>query len=220
MGDTWNKIHHHTKKCWHFFWHSDSGWSWLANTVVAFLVIRFMVYPLLAILLGTPFPIVAVVSESMEHRVNNGVLCGKQLPEFPYSLKSYWNICGKWYEEKGISLEQFQVFPFHDGFDKGDVIVLWRANHNNLRIGNILVFKGNRPQPIIHRVVKVTKEDGNYFYQTKGDHNSGSIEGPGGETAISEERILGQAILRIPYLGWIKIGFVNMVKPFGITIVR
>ena len=70
MGKAWEKIHHHRKRCWHFFWHSDSGWSWLANIVVAFVVIRVIGYPLLGVLLGTPFPIVAVVSESMEHTID------------------------------------------------------------------------------------------------------------------------------------------------------
>lgn len=220
MGQGWDRIHHHSRKCWHFFWHSDSGWSWLANTIVAFVVIRFVVYPLLAVLLGTQYPIVAVVSESMEHQVSNGVLCGNQMPGFSYSLDNYWKICGKWYEEKGISLEQFQTFPFRDGFDKGDVIILWRANKNNLDLGDILVFQGNRPQPIIHRIVMITEEGGNYFYQTKGDHNSGSIDGLGGETRINEDRIVGRAIARIPYLGWMKILFVNVVKPLGIEIKR
>src|SRR3989338_5576019 len=220
MGDTWKKIHHHSKKCWHFFWHSESGWSWLANIVVAFVVIRFIVYPVLGFVLGTSFPIVAVVSESMEHGAHNGILCGRQLQNFPSSFDNYWNICGKWYSERDISKEQFETFPFRDGFDKGDVIILWRAHRDNLNVGDVLVFQGNRPQPIIHRIVKVYQEKEDYFYQTKGDHNSDSIDGALGEEHISEERIFGKAIIRVPYLGWMKILFVNAVKPLGIEIKR
>ena len=208
----------HGKKVWNFFWNDDSAWSWIANVIVAFLLIRFLVYPILSVVLGTSYPIVAVVSESMEHGLHNGILCGQQLEEFPQSFDNYWEICGKWYEQRNIPKEDFSTFPFRDGFDKGDVIVLWRANH--LNVGEVLIFQGGRPQPIIHRVVAITTEDGNTYYQTKGDHNSESIQGGLGETKISKERILGKGILRVPYLGWIKILFVDAVRPLGITIER
>ncbi len=219
----WRKIHHHSKRCWHFFWKDDSAWSWIANILVAFIVIRWAVYPLLGILLGTSFPIVAVVSESMEHGLHNGRLCDSNPEEFRYSFEQYWKICGGWYETHGISQEVFQRFPFRDGFDKGDVIILWRARPDNLETGDILVFQGNRPQPIIHRIVDVKRQKGQdtqYLYQTKGDHNRDSIEGEYGETSISPERIYGKGILRVPYLGWVKIIFVELVRPFGIEIVR
>jgi len=203
------------KQTWKFFWHSDSIWSWVANLIVAFLLIRFIVYPVLGMLLGTSYPIVAVVSESMEH--NQGDLCGQGVPEFPDSFDNYWDTCGYWYEGRGISKQQFQTFPFPDGFRKGDVIILWRANQNNLAVGDILVFQSIKVQPLIHRVVRVWQEDGQYFYQTKGDHNQNSYSALR-ETKISAERIYGQGLFRIPYLGWLKIIFVDAVKPLGINI--
>lgn len=210
----------HSKKIWHFFWEDDSLWSWLANIVVAFLLIRFIVYPLLGLILGTSFPIVAVVSESMEHGLHDDVLCGRQFNEFRESFDNYWSVCGGWYEEKGITKEQFKKFSFKNGFNKGDVIILWRANKNNLEVGNILVFQGNKPQPIIHRIVDKQEEEGKIYYQTKGDHNSDSISGTYGEIKIDEERLLGKGVIRIPYLGWLKILFVDAVKPLGINIQR
>lgn len=218
--DKFGRIKQHSKRIWHFFWKDDSAWSWLANIVVAFIVIRYLIYPLLGIILGTGFPIVAVVSESMEHGTYHGVLCGQNPIDFKESLDNYWAVCGNWYEEKGITKQEFKRFPFRNGFDKGDVIILWRANTKNLEKGDILVFQGNRPQPIIHRIVNIMQEDDKYFYHTKGDHNSDSITGSYGERRISEERVLGQGVLRIPYLGWVKILFVDAVKPFGITIQR
>lgn len=218
--DKFGRIRNHTKKIWNFFWNDDSIWSWLANILAAFLLIRFVVYPLLGIILGTSFPIVAVVSESMEHGLHNDVLCGQKWDGFKESSDNYWEVCGPWYEERGISKSEFASFAFQNGFNKGDVIILWRANKNNLNIGDILVFKGNRPQPIIHRIVKVFEEDGNTFYQTKGDHNSDSIGGSLGETKISEDRLLGKGVVRVPYLGWLKILFVDIVRPLGWNIER
>ncbi|MBT6773980.1 signal peptidase I [Candidatus Woesearchaeota archaeon] len=210
----------HLKKTWKFFWDDDSIWSWLANIIVAFLVIRFLVYPLLGVILGTGFPIVAVISESMEHGTHADLICGQKFTEFPESFDSYWQVCGQWYESNGITKEQFNKFPFRDGFRKGDVIILWRANKNNLDVGDVLIFQGSKPQPLIHRVVKVWEEDSQTYYQTKGDHNSGSISGSLGEEKISEDRLYGKGVIRVPYLGWIKILFVDAVKPLGINIVR
>lgn len=208
------------QKAWHFFWHEDSIASMAANVVVAFLLIRFLLYPFLGIVLGTSFPIVAVVSESMEHGLHEGRLCGNYYPEFKESFDNYWEACGKWYENQGITREQFKTFSLSQGFDKGDVIVLWRANRNNVEVGDILIFQGSRPQPLIHRVVKVWDEDDQRFYQTKGDHNNGMLSGEGGEEKISEDRVYGKGILRVPYLGWVKIIFVDLVRPLGWNIQR
>ena len=213
MKETLKKIHHHGKKAWNFLWNDDSLSSWIANIIVAFLVIRFIIYPVLGLLLGTSFPIVAVVSESMEHGLYDFVICGEKFYQMPESFDNYWKVCGSWYEQSEISKEQFQTFPFQNGFNKGDVIILWRANSKNLEVGDILIFQGTRPQPIIHRIVKIWKEDGQYYYQTKGDHNQDS--GVSNEEKISVDRIYGQGILRIPYLGWLKIWFVDAVRPLG-----
>ncbi len=219
-GEQAKKLAGIVKKIWLFFWKDDSVWSWLANIIVAFLVIRYAIYPLLGVMLGTSLPIVAVISESMDHGLYDGKLCGQQLAEFKDSFDNYWDICGGWYEDNGISKQQFQQFPFKEGFYKGDVIILWRANKDNLKAGDILVFQGDKPQPIIHRVVKVWEEKEKFFYQTKGDHNSDSFSGFLGETKINEKRLLGKGIIKVPYLGWLKILFVDAVKPLGINIQR
>ncbi|MDP3698438.1 MAG: signal peptidase I [Nanoarchaeota archaeon] len=205
------------KKAWHFFWHEDSLASFAVNIGVALLVIIYVVYPLLGMVLGTSFPIVAVISESMQHGLHNGKLCDAYFVEFKESFDNYWDVCGSWYEEQGISKERFKSFPFAQGFNKGDVIVLWRANKDNLEVGDILVFQNDRPQPIIHRMVQIEEEDGKSFYHTKGDHNRGSIAG---EEKIDQGRIYGKGLFRVPYLGWVKILFVELVRPLGWNIQR
>jgi signal peptidase I len=208
------------KQIWHFFWNEDSAWSWIANIAVAFVLIKFVVYPLLGLILGTNYPIVAVLSESMEHDLYGNAICGQSYDRFPESFSNYWKQCGQWYEQRNITKEQFQDFPFKNGFYKGDVIILWRASPKNIKVGDVLVFWSSKPQPLIHRVVKIWTEDGKYYYQTKGDHNSNSIAGSLGETKIGEERVLGKGIIRIPYLGWLKIIFVESLKVVGINIER
>lgn len=218
VNSSGNKLTYWFKKFWHFLWEDDSIWSWLANIAVAFILIKFVVYPVLGLLLGTSYPLVAVVSESMEHGVDVGAVCGYNINHFPESFDNYWKLCGDWYEKSNITREQFDTFPFRDGFDKGDVILLWRANNGNTKVGDVLVFQGTKPQPIIHRVVKVWQENGQYFYHTKGDHNSASITGTLGETKINESRVYGKGLIRIPYLGWVKILAVDAARLVGIKI--
>jgi len=156
----------------------------------------------------------------MEHGLHNQVLCGQEFSEFKESYNNYWNICGYWYEQRNITKQQFQSFRLNDGFRKGDVIIIWRANENNIQLGDTLVFQGNRAQPIIHRVVKIWEKDGQKHYQTKGDHNSASITGLNSEEDITINRIYGKAIAKVPYLGWVKILFVQLLAQFGIIIER
>jgi len=73
----------------------------------------------------------------------------------------------------------------------------------DIKKGDVIVFWGSASEPIIHRVVKIDNT-----YQTKGDHNSGSR---GDEMNITEDKILGRAVLRIPYLGWLKLIFMQIV---------
>lgn len=216
--NSWRLLHHHSKNVWRFLWNDDSVWSLLANVIVAFLLIRFIAYPFLGVVMGTSYPIVAVVSESMEHGSRDGLICGHHMDTFPESFANYWEKCGQWYEDHNISKPQFAQFQFRDGFNTGDIIILRNARAKNLHIGDVLVFQGGKPQPIIHRIVRIYEEDGALYYQTKGDHNSDSIVGSGGETQIAESRLLGKGLFRIPYLGWVKILFVDAVKPLGIEI--
>ena len=213
------------KKTWHFLWHSDSTASWIANIILAFIIIKFIFYPVLGLVLGTPFPVVAVVSESMEHGLHEGQICGQSYESFPNNFDSWWSVCGYWYEElsEPINKEEFQEYKFKNGFNKGDIMVLWRATPKNLDLGDVLVFQGPRGEPIIHRIVKITTEtnennETSYYYQTKGDHNSDTFAGFLGEDKISEDRIFGQAVIKIPFLGWIKVIFADFLSLFGIQV--
>ncbi len=212
--------------------------SWIVNIVLAFVLIKFIVYPGLGLLFGTTHPVVAVVSGSMEHAFapeidsyGNYVMSQGKIAyrfcddrEFKekrlFNLKdfrnfdSFWNICGDWYEKMDIQKEDFSHFIFRNGFNTGDIIVLVGSDPKDIKIGDVIVFQGNRPDPIIHRVVNHWEEDGKQYFQTKGDHNPDSD--PTYELDISEDRVIGKAVLRIPVLGYIKIWFVDILQLLGI----
>jgi signal peptidase I len=190
------------KKVWWFIWEDDSVWSWLVNIVLAFVLIKFIVYPGLGLILGTNYPIVAVVSESMEHNMD---------------FDDWWDENKEWYIERGITKEEFLDFPLKNGFYKGDIMILVGKKPESLNVGDVIVFKSNKPDPIIHRVVEKWEENGRYYFKTKGDNNRDSIKNSlVDETRISEDRIVGKAVFKIPLLGYIKIIFVEILKFLGL----
>jgi len=198
MGD----VKRYAKAFWHFLWHEDSVASWVANVIVAFVLIKFIVYPVLGLVLGTQYPIVAVVSESMEHqgtfddwwesdcRVADGMIPQSTL-----------------YGKYRIDRDTFRTFPMRNGFNKGDLMLLVSAD--GAKTGDVLVFAApGFNDPIIHRIVERRENGDKASFDTKGDHNCGQSAF---ERGIGEERVFGKAALRIPLLGWIKIGFVKLV---------
>lgn len=189
---------HLLKKVWYFIWEEDSVLSWIVNVILAFILIKFVVYPLLGLLLATKFPVVAVISSSMEHDGNFDV---------------WWEKQRAWYEERGITREGFGRFPWRNGFNKGDIMVLHGMKAENIKKGQVIVFStAIREEPIIHRVVDINM-DSPVTFATKGDHNAQNYEF---ERSISESQILGRAVFRIPYLGYIKIWFVDALRLVGV----
>ncbi len=187
------------KRVWHFIWEEDSWASWIVNVILAFVIIKFIIYPGLGFALGTGFPIVAVISSSMEH---DG------------SFDSWWSQQAPWYEENDITKDDFTAFPFRNGFDKGDIMVLVGVEPEKVARGQVIVFQSTiRPDPIIHRVVHIRGED-SYRFQTKGDHNGQSYPF---EQDIPEEVLLGKAVFRVPFLGYIKIWFVELLRLLNIV---
>ena len=189
------------KRLWHFIWEDNSIWSWIVNIALAFVLIKFIVYPGLGFLLSTTHPVVAVVSESMEHNSN---------------FNDWWEKSKDWYASNNIQKEKFMEFPLKNGFNKGDIIVLNGKKPENIMVGGIIVFWSARKDPIIHRVVKKWQENDIYYFQTKGDNyktNPVSINNMIlDETRISQGQIVGNAIFRIPFLGYIKIWFVDIIS--------
>src|SRR3989344_8040431 len=102
----------------------------------------------MAYALQTDFPVVAVVSKSMEHAQPQDTFT----PHF---------------EGKNFTAEQIKNLPFDDGIRMGDIVVVRGVPLNEIKVGDVIVYKFPGREPIIHRVVEIT-EDG---LITKGDNN-------------------------------------------------
>jgi len=195
------------KEFWNFLWNEDNIWSWIVNILLAFIIIKFLLYPGIGLALGTNLPVVAVISESMSH---DG------------TFNTWWNspaICeingtqrncrqSDWYAQKGITEEEFKEYSMHNGFNKGDIIVLRGTDYDSLKVGDILVYQSKLPYPVIHRVV--AKND---VIESKGDHNQEQIlTSQLDERYITKDEMIGKAWIKIPYLGYVKILFVEAMQ--------
>jgi signal peptidase I len=227
------EITKNVKKAWNWIWHSDSFLSWIVALIVIFIIVKFIFFPVLSLITGSSLPLAGVESSSMDHRSlkicterdykGNCVkqseqyfICGKAYPKKQYfDLDSYWQACGKWYEEGNLTKNQFEDFPLKNGFRKGDIIIIW--GRFTPKVGDIIIFQPNEestaPRPIIHRIVKIE----NRIIQTKGDHNQEQLtsltsEDNIDETRITQDQIIGKAVFKIPYLGWLKIILVETLN--------
>lgn len=182
------------EKIWYFLWEENSIWSWIANVIIAFILIKFLVYPGLGLILGTSHPIVAVVSSSMEHSA-------------PFD--DWWESKKASYEAMGISKDDFKSYPLKSGFNKGDLIILNGKSAQEQDVGDVIVFQTRQPDPVIHRIVEKWEDDSGVHFRTLGDNNRMSIDD---ERDIPEDRVIGNAVFRIPFLGYVKILFVEVLN--------
>jgi signal peptidase I len=194
-------------KIWHFLWHDNSIWSWIANIILAFLIIKFLLYPGVGLALGTELPIVAVISSSMEHHgqdwMQNQAIC----------LDGKFCKQTDWYDERGITREDFKRFSFKNGFNKGDIMILAGRKTDKIKVGDIIVFSSGKNYPIIHRVVRIYEQGTKTYFETKGDNNPAQIKDSQlNEKIVAADEVFGVAIMRIPYIGYVKIGATELFQ--------
>ena len=126
---------------------------------------------------GTPIPFVAVMSGSMEHDAT--------------AQYNYYS----WMTSRGYTIEELENFPFPDGFNKGDALIIVRAD--DISVGDVLVYVNPElGYPIIHRVINITDEG----YVTKGDHNP--VQDP---WIVKPEWVKGKAVVMAPVIGWVSV---------------
>lgn len=173
------------RRFWEFL-KKDSWQSVVVSLILAFLIIKFIFFPLLSLSTGTELPLVIVESCSMYH---------------PGSME---NVLGNpIYSEYNISLSDAESWGFKNGINKGDIIFV--VGPKNIEKGDVIIFAAGTPNPIIHRAIRVDDT-----LTTKGDHNSGLLEV---EKNIQRNQLIGKAVFRIPYLGWVKLIFFEFGRP-------
>lgn len=185
-------------KFWFLVWKDDSFKGWIISIIFIFIIIKFIFFPTLSFVTGTELPLAIVESCSMYHTGN-----------FLSDYDAWWQNQQLKYFQFEITKEDFIEFPFKKGFNKGDILFIIGTKPEKIKIGDIIIFNsGVRSTPIIHRVVKINKEDDKYIFSTIGDNNPAQISF---EKSINENQIVGKAVFRIaPYLGWGKLAFFQL----------
>ena len=209
---------------WRWTWDDKSFLSYISAIILSIIIIQFLIFPVLGLIFKNDFPIVTIVSGSMEHKIVNGKICSNSnLPkDKSLNFDSWWNYCGDYYKNFNLTKNDFENFPNKNGLDIGDVLIIYKKKIENINIGDSLVFIPNDKVekdkiingklikknesiffnlygPVIHRIVKIENENGIKIFTTKGDHNS--ISQKNFENKLTEENIIGVEILVVPYLG-------------------
>lgn len=93
----------------------------------------------------------------------------------------------------------------------GDLLVLQGRPAEDIAVGDIIVYEDDwyGDAPIVHRVISIEAEGGNYYYFTQGDNNA--VADPGNRTY---DEVVGVMVLRIPALGHVSL---FLRTPLGIA---
>jgi len=184
---------------WFLLLKDDSWKGWILSIIVLFIFIKWIFFPLLSLTTGTILPLAIVESCSMYH--DNSIT---------HNYENWWAYKDSNYQKFNITKEEFSSFTFKNGFNKGDVLFIIKANPEKLKIGDIIIFQAPTTNPVIHRIVKIQERDGKKIFSTMGDNNNGQISF---EKEITEDQLVGKAILKVaPYAGWLKLIFYERYK--------
>lgn len=118
------------------------------------------------------------------------------------NLDNWWVENSQHYQEFEVTKQDFESFPFKNGFSKGDLLISKKIS-DVPEIGDIIIFRSVYTQSLAHRVVSIDP------ISTKGDKNPIQLDG---EKTINQEDVTSKAILRIPLIGWTTIIFYESRK--------
>ena len=190
------------KKFWHLLWKDNGFKGWLFSIVFLFVFIKFIFFPFLSLVTGTSLPLAIVESCSMYHK-------GNLFSDFD----NWWDRQENKYPEFVINRLDFKDFPMQNGFNKGDILLIVKADPEKLEVGDIVIFNVNQRNPVIHRIVNIKEINDQKVFSTLGDNNRGQLNF---EEEITENQLVGKASLKlVPYFGWIKLIFYEWQKPIS-----
>ena len=168
------------------FLRKDTWPSFFVSLILIVIFIKLIFFPALTIITGAPLPLVVVESCSMYHAA---------------SFQGWWERNKGWYEQRNVTLADFEEFPLKNGLNKGDIVIVW--GKGEMQRGDIIIFSAKTRYPVIHRVITENPR------ATKGDNNPDQLLF---ERTISDNALMGKAVAKIPYLGWIKLIFFEALK--------
>ncbi|MCF7910394.1 signal peptidase I [Candidatus Pacearchaeota archaeon] len=191
------------EKFWFLFWKDESLKGFLFAIVILLIFVKLIFLPMASLISGTELPLAIVESCSMHHK--GGFLFT--------NFDNWWENHNSKYSNYMINKLDFQEFPFRNGFTKGDILLIWGADPEKLKIGDIIIFEAGQKNPVIHRIIDITQNPNSeeLIFSTIGDNNPSQLSI---EKQITEDQIMGRAIFKIaPYAGWGKLIFFEPFRP-------
>jgi len=116
------------------------------------------------------------------------------------------------YLKYNITCEDIASWPYQNGINQGDVVIIIPVNpYKDIKVGDVILYRGLDGKDILHRVIKIVNESNKLYFVVMGDNNPGPIPFQK-EDKMEPERIIGKAIIRIPYLGIPKVLLVKFIN--------
>ena len=140
-----------------------SSWTWRCF---------FVIGTIIAIILGVQLAIIGSHTGLNAFTLGNVYDVGSTCSMAHYTdFDTWWDANQQKYRELGITKEQFLDFPFSDGFELGQPIII---PAKNLQVGDIIMFKQYELdvwRAIVHRIIEIVEKPQGTMYRTMGDAN-------------------------------------------------
>jgi len=96
----------------------------------------------------------------------------------------------------------------------GDIVIVRGVDPNTITVGTIIIFQSPSGSiDIIHRVIRIVKQEDMLYFQTKGDNNAAPDPWSPG---VPEQNVKGVLVGRIPYIGYVTLA---LQGPLGIILI-
>ncbi|MBE5730003.1 signal peptidase I [Candidatus Parvarchaeota archaeon] len=162
----------------------ENIYSLIFYLVIFYVLLAYVIFP--ATYTFTPISDVsAVISSSMVHQQ-------------PQINVTYYG----WLQSHGFNMSQVAEWPFPNGLPLGSLVVAYKVPANDIKIGNIIIYRADvngEYIDVIHRVINETVVNGVYHFTTKGDANPYPLSF---EYNVPYNEVVGKVVLSIPYLGY------------------
>ena len=100
----------------------------------------------------------------------------------------------------GYSIMTVLTGSMEPEYQVGDIVVIKYTDADELKVKDVITFissdKELNGQPITHRIINITEENGQKKFETKGDNNE-IADG----TLVTSDKILGKVQFKIPFVG-------------------
>jgi len=91
----------------------------------------------------------------------------------------------------------------YPSIEAGDIVITYKNENDIYGVGDVLTFVSNgkltQGTIITHRVIGVSELNGDYAYQTKGDHNNTEDQ-----VSVPAHNVIGRVVFRIPKAGYVQ----------------